>query len=86
MDHKRLILEATEPLPISTVISVEHEDVLFLGEVLTCRVTSGPAWNIEVKVAQILTGLQNLMALRKGLLGEGVPSQSFRSIYPGVLN
>ncbi|MBV9156409.1 MAG: hypothetical protein JO097_09110 [Acidobacteriaceae bacterium] len=81
-----MILETTEPLPISTVVSVEHEDVLFLGEVLSCRVTSGPAWNVEIKVAHFLTGLQNLMALRKGLLGEGVPSQTFHSIPPGVFN
>jgi len=73
MQGKKLILEAGEPLPISSVISVEHEDVLFLGEVIACKGASGPAWNLEIKVEQILTGLQSLMALRDHLSGVAVP-------------
>ncbi|MGA8026122.1 MAG: hypothetical protein WB992_03190 [Bryobacteraceae bacterium] len=75
---KRLILQAGEPLPISTVISVEHEDALALGEVLACAAGLNGAWSIDVKVHQVLSGLESLMALRAGLLGErlpGVPSQ-----------
>lgn len=86
LDGKRLILETTEPLPVSSVISVQHEDVLFLGEIVTCKPASGPAWNLQVKVEQILTGLQSLMALRAHLLGEGVPQHSFTSRRSGVLN
>ncbi|HMF75777.1 MAG TPA: hypothetical protein VK604_08965 [Bryobacteraceae bacterium] len=67
---KRLLLESPERLRISTPVSVEYNDALFLGEVISCRRESGDIWQMEVKVEQILTGLQSLMALRAGLLGE----------------
>ncbi len=76
MQSKRLILEAPQRLSISTAVSVEYNDAMFLGEVMSCtRETSG-AWHVEVKVEQILTGLESLMALRSRLLGEGVTSPS----------
>ena len=83
---QRIILETTEPIGVSSVISVEHDDVLFLGEVVSCRGASGPTWNLEVNVEQILTGLQSLMALRERLLGEGVPQHPFGRLPLGVLN
>jgi hypothetical protein len=72
MDGKRLCLEANEALPVSTVISVEYDDALFLGEVVSCA-ESPQGWNLQIKVEQILTGLESLMALRARLLSEGVP-------------
>jgi hypothetical protein len=73
MQDKRLILEAPERLGISTLLSVEYNDAMFLGEVVGCRRgATGDIWQIEIKVEQVLTGLQSLMALRAGLLGEGV--------------
>jgi hypothetical protein len=73
MLDKRLTLEAPERLGISTVVSVEYNDTMFLGEVMTCRRSTAPdIWQIEIKVEQVLTGLQSLMALRAGLLGESI--------------
>lgn len=72
MDGKRLSVEAAEALPVSTVLSVECDDELFLGEVVTCS-EAEQNWKLEIKVEQILTGLQSLMALRARLLSEGIP-------------
>lgn len=75
IESKRLSLQANEPVPISSAVSVEFNDALFLGEIVAC--TSGTqACTIEVKVEQILSGLQSLMTLRSRLLGEGVPQAS----------
>jgi hypothetical protein len=72
MHNRRLTLEASEALSAGQVVSVEYDDTLFLSEVLTC-VASGRRWSIELKVEQILNGLQSLMNLRARLLNEGVP-------------
>ncbi len=76
MQGKRLKLETTERLAISTPVSVEYNDALFLGEVLACRSEEAGGFQLDIQVEQILTGLQSLMGLRERLLGEGVP-QSF---------
>jgi len=75
MEGKRAILETGEPLSASTVLSIEYEDKLFLGEVVACAFQAPSIFRVEVKVEQILTGLQSLMNLRARLLGEGVPQQ-----------
>lgn len=72
MQGKRLGLQANEAVALSTAVSVEHDDALFLGEVVTCTPGDGN-WRLEIKVEQILTGLQSLMALRARLLSEGIP-------------
>jgi hypothetical protein len=73
-EGKRLVLQTSEPVPISSAVSVEFNDALFLGEVVAC--TGGnKTCDIEIKVEQILSGLQSLMALRSHLLSEGVPQQ-----------
>ncbi len=69
ISFKRMVLESPEQLGISTAISVEYNDAMFLGEVVSCRRESGDTWQMVVNVEQILTGLQSLMALRAGLLG-----------------
>ena len=71
MQGKRLLIEASEPLAVSTAVSVEYDDTLFLGEVITCSEVK-QVWELEIKVEQVLTGLQSLMALRNRLLSEGV--------------
>lgn len=73
MQGKRLIVEAGEPISISTALSIEHEDNLFLGEVVACAPESDGVYKMDIKIEQILTGLQSLMNLRAGLLGERVP-------------
>lgn len=75
MHGKRLTLESCESVPSSTVISVEYDDTLFLGEVVSC-VGSENTWSVEIKIEQVLNGLQSLMALRSRLLSEGVPQPS----------
>jgi len=84
MHGKRLTLEACESVPSRTVISVEYDDSLFLGEVVSC-VGAENAWSIEIKVEQVLNGLQSLMALRSRLLSEGVP-QPFGAPHVSLLN
>lgn len=73
MQGKRMHLEAAQRLTISSPVSVECNDAMFLGEVIACSPVAG-SWHIEIKVKQILTGLQSLVALRSRLLGEGVSS------------
>jgi hypothetical protein len=65
----RLQIMASEAIPTGTMVSVEHEDALLLGEVMV----SAPkphAWHIEIRVEQVLNGLMNLMALRAKLIEE----------------
>ena len=85
MHGKRLIVEAGEPLSASTALSIEHEDNLILGEVVACAAESPGIYKIDIKIEQILTGLQSLMNLRAGLLGEGVP-QPLSLVPVGVRN
>ena len=75
-ESKRLSLRANEPIPVSTAVSVEFNDALFLGEIVACGQESARNCEIEVKVEQVLSGLQSLMTLRSRLLGEGVPQAS----------
>ena len=70
MEGKRLRVLAGARLAISAAVSVQYDDAMFLGEVMVCRKESADAWHIEIGVEQILTGLQSLMALRVGLLGD----------------
>jgi hypothetical protein len=84
MQGKCLVIEARESLTPGMAISVECDDALFLGEVVTCSNTSA-AFRLEVRVEQILTGLQSLMALRSALLDERVPS-TLRLVPAGMDN
>ena len=82
---KRLFVELGEPLRATQAVSVEYNDAMFLGEVLGCQPVNNGDFQIEVKVEQILTGLQSLMVLRSRLLGEAVP-QSLGLVPAGVRN
>jgi hypothetical protein len=74
MEGKRLILESPERISMSTPVSVEYNDAMFLGEVMLCRQDSSGEYRVEINVEQILTGLQSLISLRAGLLGaSGIP-------------
>ena len=74
MSDRRLSLVAAERVPSATALTVEYEDAMFLGEVVTCTEDVSHAFHIDIKVEQILTGLQSLMNLRANLLGEPVPA------------
>ena len=71
MQGKHLILSTTERVAESTAVSIEYEDTLLLGEVVICSGTQ-QTWKVEVRVEQMLTGLQSLMALRAQLLSESL--------------
>lgn len=73
VDGKRMSLVAFERVPASTALMVEYNDALFLGEVVACTQDVASAWHMEVRIEQILTGLESLMNLRANLLGEAVP-------------
>jgi hypothetical protein len=73
MDGKSLKLEAPERIGISAPVSVEYSDAMFLGEVVACQRVNTGVWELNIKVDQILTGLQSLCTLRAQLLGESVP-------------
>lgn len=70
---RRLTISVSESLPVSSVISVQCEDAMFLGEVAICTTEGDEHWQAEVRVEQILSGLAGLMSLRARLLGEPVP-------------
>jgi hypothetical protein len=48
-------------------LSVEHNDVLFIGEVVRSTPWGNDEWAIDIKVEHTLTGLQSLMILRAQL-------------------
>jgi len=76
MQGKRANLISRDRLASSTAVSVEYSDAMFLGEVIACTHNCDDTWHVEMKVEQILTGLQSLITLRERLLGEGVPQAS----------
>jgi hypothetical protein len=82
MEGKRLILEAPERISMSTPVSVEYNDAMFLGEVMLCKPIADGNYRVEIFVEQILTGLQSLMALRAGLLGDVQAAASSRAMAP----
>jgi hypothetical protein len=65
--NKCLTLSTSEALGLSTAVGVEYNDVLFVGEVMRCTAGAGDQWQVEIKVAQTLTGLQSLLMLRAEL-------------------
>jgi hypothetical protein len=73
MDGKRLVLESPERISLATPVSVEYNDAMFLGEVMLCKANGDGNYRVEIYVEQILTGLQSLIALRAGLLGDAAP-------------
>jgi hypothetical protein len=65
--HEWLTLITGEQLAASTAVGVEHNDVLFIGEVVRSMPWGNDEWAIDIKVEQTLTGLQSLMILRAQL-------------------
>jgi hypothetical protein len=84
IEGKRLTVESEERAPLSAVVSVQCDDTLFLGEVITSVPAANGSWRAEVKVEQILTGLQSLMNLRSHLLSE-VIGQTLPEVSPAYM-
>ena len=83
MEGKRLNLTSRDRLPALTAVTVEYNDAMFLGEVVACTHNCDDTWHVEIKVEQILTGLQSLMNLRARLLGESAPSP-LKMVHAGI--
>ncbi|MGI8962324.1 MAG: hypothetical protein ACR2IV_21715 [Bryobacteraceae bacterium] len=64
---QRLTLTIGERLTASTAVGVEYDDVLFVGEVISCTPGAGDQWTIDIEVAHTLTGIESLMRLRAQL-------------------
>jgi hypothetical protein len=64
---RHLILTTSERLAVDIVVSVQHEDVLFAGEVVSCR-PEAEHFRITIHVEHTLTSLQSLLRLRDHLL------------------
>ncbi len=74
MEGKRLLLQSQQRIALSEAASVEHDDAMFLGEVMSCTSLPCGFWQVELHVEQMLTGLQSLIVLRSRLLGESAGS------------
>ena len=63
------ILDLTSDMHVSsgTVVSVEGEDTMFIGEALGCWHADAGTWMVRVKVHDMLTNFQSLMRLRNAL-------------------
>ncbi len=85
MQGKCLVVESREQLAPGLAITVECEDALFLGEIVTSTLSSANC-RLEIRVEQILTGLQSLMALRSALLDERAVPSTLRMLPAGVYN
>lgn len=71
---KHLLLKSKNLIPARVPLSVEHEDALYLGEVVHC-VLEGNEYSVSIEVEQVLTGLQSLVSLRARLLDEQAASE-----------
>lgn len=64
----RLLIETQSAVTPFTTATVQFDDALFLGEIISAR-SEGETFTLEIKIEQVLSGLQSLMALRTRLLG-----------------
>jgi hypothetical protein len=67
-EHQQLLVATGQSLSVSSAVTVEHEDVLFLGEVLACTAEQEGVWKVLIRVHQLLNGLRSVMILRERLL------------------
>jgi hypothetical protein len=74
----RLALLTDRDIPLCLPLTVEHEDALYLGEVVkSCSPQADidvsqdqSEYQVEIHVEQVLSGLQSLVSLRARLLDE----------------
>lgn len=69
LENSHLRIATSEAVGAGTPVTVEHDDALFLGEVLNCaEIQDG--WQLDLHVEHVLNGLASLVALRDRLLDE----------------
>ncbi|MGA7411885.1 MAG: hypothetical protein WBW33_15510 [Bryobacteraceae bacterium] len=74
----RLALLTDRDIPLCAPLTVEHDDALYLGEVVksgdppptTNLGLNHTGYHVEVLIEQVLSGLQSLVTLRARLLDE----------------
>lgn len=76
-------LTVPEAIHPGTAIRVDAENIMFLGEVCYC-VPESPGFSVGLMVEHILTGLDDLESLNRGLFGEpeGDPAAEVQSVSP----
>jgi hypothetical protein len=52
--NKRLILVSDEQIDVSTSITAQSKDLLFMGSVLECRPGADARWSVHVRVNRTL--------------------------------
>jgi hypothetical protein len=62
-----VLVSAASPAPCGSLVRIEGEDTLLLGEVCS-REPSGERWNLAVQVRHSLDGLAELARLNRALL------------------
>jgi len=98
LQGNRLALITNREIPLCVPLSVEHDDALYLGEVVksagvtpaedaSAPLTAGnnlnhAAYQIEVLIEQVLSGLQSLVTLRARLLDEAARADERIGIEP----
>jgi hypothetical protein len=80
--HQWLTLITGERLAASAAVGVEHNDVLFVGEVVRSTPWGQNEWATDIKVEHTLTGLQSLMLLRAELEQHQTKSKDARMEEP----
>ena len=67
-ERQQLLVTTDYPLSIASAVTVQHEDVLFIGEVMACGPEAEKNGTVLIKVHQLLNGLHSLTILRERLL------------------
>jgi hypothetical protein len=70
MINRRLALISADRVRIPTTVSMEHDDTIFMGEVVACTQDCDQNWHMELRVEQVLNGLRRLRLQREMLMGE----------------
>jgi hypothetical protein len=76
-----LFLDAKERVSPSSVVSVEHGDVLLVGEVVACQTSEDGSWRLKIQVKHKLTRIQSLTTFRDALLGLNMRSPSVEVVH-----
>ncbi len=64
-----LKLKLVEPLSPGTLVRIEHDDKLLLGEIVFCSPFAG-GWMAGTKLQHVITGLASLERLRRAIEDE----------------
>ena len=86
MEGKRLVIETSERVPPSTMVSIEYSDALFLGDVMSCTHKNIDFWNLEIRVEQVLAAFKASWPYARASWGKPSPQPLWLMIPSGALN